>query len=157
MFRIGDIVQAQISFVVIPIKGGRRKMLSVLRSLALLDGNFSMVCDIRTKFKPFLNFWQYTTRQPAIAIEGAPKLQRLKWKIGYDEVNEEAEKRLAEKRIQTAMEVDQEAEAEAEWALKKGPGKIQHVQKHSVAEHEPQNTVNKMLVSAFINMPQSMF
>ncbi|KAH9953324.1 hypothetical protein BGW80DRAFT_1468665 [Lactifluus volemus] len=39
-FRIGDIVEAQVSFVVIPVKGGRRKMLSVLRSLALIKGNF---------------------------------------------------------------------------------------------------------------------
>ncbi|KAF8809758.1 hypothetical protein BYT27DRAFT_7093807 [Phlegmacium glaucopus] len=45
MYRVGDIVQAQFSFVVIPIKGNRRKMLSVLRSLALLDGSFSMVCN----------------------------------------------------------------------------------------------------------------
>jgi hypothetical protein len=43
MFRIGDIVQVQLSFVVIPVKNGRRKMLSVLRSLALLDGSFSKV------------------------------------------------------------------------------------------------------------------
>ncbi|KAF8240411.1 hypothetical protein L208DRAFT_1156497, partial [Tricholoma matsutake] len=42
-FRIGDIVQAQLSFVVIPIKGGQCKMLSVLRSLALLDRNFGQV------------------------------------------------------------------------------------------------------------------
>ena len=43
MFRVGDIVQAQVSFVVIPLKGGRRKMLSILRSLALLDGSLSTV------------------------------------------------------------------------------------------------------------------
>jgi len=38
MFHIGDIVQVQLSFVVIPVKGGHQKMLSVLCSLALLDG-----------------------------------------------------------------------------------------------------------------------
>ena len=48
MFRVGDIVQAQVSFVVIPLKGGRRKMISVLRSLALLDGSLSTVWDLRT-------------------------------------------------------------------------------------------------------------
>jgi hypothetical protein len=42
-FRLGDLVQAQLSFVVIPIKGGHRKMLAVLRSLAMLDGNFGQV------------------------------------------------------------------------------------------------------------------
>ena len=46
MFCISDIVQAQLSFAVIPIKGGRRKMLSILRSLALLDGSFSVVCNL---------------------------------------------------------------------------------------------------------------
>ena len=42
-FRNGDIVQVQLSFVVIPVKGGHCKMLTVLRSLALLDGSFSQV------------------------------------------------------------------------------------------------------------------
>ncbi|KAF8801145.1 hypothetical protein BYT27DRAFT_7011805, partial [Phlegmacium glaucopus] len=37
MFRTGDIVQAQLSFVIIPVKAGQRRMLTVLRSLALLD------------------------------------------------------------------------------------------------------------------------
>jgi hypothetical protein len=46
MFRVGDIVQAQVSFIVIPMKGGRRKMLTVLRSLALLDGSLSTVWDL---------------------------------------------------------------------------------------------------------------
>lgn len=41
MFRVGDIVQAQLSFVVIPVKAGRRKMLTILRSLALLDKAFT--------------------------------------------------------------------------------------------------------------------
>ncbi|KAF8219531.1 hypothetical protein L208DRAFT_1071909, partial [Tricholoma matsutake] len=42
-FHLGDIVQAQLLFVVIPVKGGQRKMLVVLRSLAMLDGNFGQV------------------------------------------------------------------------------------------------------------------
>ncbi|KAF8234667.1 hypothetical protein L208DRAFT_1151686, partial [Tricholoma matsutake] len=37
MFCVGDIVQVQLSFVVIPLKGGQRKMLTVLQSVALLD------------------------------------------------------------------------------------------------------------------------
>ena len=40
-FRVGDIVQVQLSFVVIPVKAGRRRMLTVLRSLALLDEAFT--------------------------------------------------------------------------------------------------------------------
>ena len=43
MFHVGDIVQAQASFVVIPIKGGQWKMLTILRSIALLDGSLSKV------------------------------------------------------------------------------------------------------------------
>ncbi|KAF8240311.1 hypothetical protein L208DRAFT_1546952, partial [Tricholoma matsutake] len=39
-FRIGDIVQAQLTFVVIPMRGGKRKMLSILRSIALIDERF---------------------------------------------------------------------------------------------------------------------
>ena len=44
MFRIGDIVEAQVSFIVIPVKGGRRKMLTVLRSLALIKETLKKVC-----------------------------------------------------------------------------------------------------------------
>jgi hypothetical protein len=47
-FRKGDIVEAQLSFVVAPIKedpvkGKQYKMLVVLRSMALLDTKFSSV------------------------------------------------------------------------------------------------------------------
>jgi hypothetical protein len=45
-FRIGDIVEVQMSFVGIPLKGQNFKMLSVLRSIALLDGTFSRVTRI---------------------------------------------------------------------------------------------------------------
>ncbi|KAF8896010.1 hypothetical protein BD779DRAFT_1466051 [Infundibulicybe gibba] len=41
VFRIGDLVEVQVSFTVVPLKAGKRKMLSVLRSIALLDGQFS--------------------------------------------------------------------------------------------------------------------
>ncbi|KAF8879257.1 hypothetical protein BD779DRAFT_1407445, partial [Infundibulicybe gibba] len=37
VFRIGDLVEVQVSFAVVPLKGGKYKMLSVLRSIALLD------------------------------------------------------------------------------------------------------------------------
>ena len=50
MFWVGDIVQVQLSFVVIPVKAGRRKMLTILRSLALLDKVFTinLVCQLKT-------------------------------------------------------------------------------------------------------------
>ena len=44
MFRIGDIVEAQVSFIVIPVKGGRRKMLMVLQSLVLIKETLKKVC-----------------------------------------------------------------------------------------------------------------
>ncbi|KAF8076944.1 hypothetical protein FPV67DRAFT_1406351, partial [Lyophyllum atratum] len=42
-FRIGDIVEIQVSFIVVPLKGERFKMMTVLRSIALIDGTFSKV------------------------------------------------------------------------------------------------------------------
>lgn len=41
MFRIGDIVEIQVSFVMVPLKGDRYKMITVLRSIALINGAFS--------------------------------------------------------------------------------------------------------------------
>lgn len=43
VFRVGDIVEMQISFVVIPVKGEQYRMVSILRSIALIDGTFSKV------------------------------------------------------------------------------------------------------------------
>ena len=34
-------------------------------------------------------------KEPVIAVKGLSKLLNLKWKVRYDEVNEEAEKRSA--------------------------------------------------------------
>ncbi|KAF8236765.1 hypothetical protein L208DRAFT_1250718 [Tricholoma matsutake] len=45
MFWAGDIVQAQVSFVAIPVKGGKCKLLSMLCSLALLEGQFASVSN----------------------------------------------------------------------------------------------------------------
>lgn len=42
-FRVGDIVEAQVSFKVVPLKAGKRKMLVVLRAIALMDGAYSKV------------------------------------------------------------------------------------------------------------------
>ena len=37
MFRVGDVVEAQISFEVIWLKGKHQKMIVILRALTLLD------------------------------------------------------------------------------------------------------------------------
>jgi hypothetical protein len=42
-FREGDIVEAQLSFSLVPIKRGFYKMIAVLRSVTLLDSSFSQV------------------------------------------------------------------------------------------------------------------
>jgi hypothetical protein len=42
-FRIGDIVEVQMSFIAVPLKGQNYKMLTVVHSVALLDGFFSQV------------------------------------------------------------------------------------------------------------------
>lgn len=36
-FRIGDIVEAQLSLVVIPMRGGKFKMITVLRAITLIE------------------------------------------------------------------------------------------------------------------------
>ncbi|KAF8810962.1 hypothetical protein BYT27DRAFT_7336378 [Phlegmacium glaucopus] len=41
IFRIGDIVEAQVSFIVVPLKDNKHKMIVVLRLIALLDTHFS--------------------------------------------------------------------------------------------------------------------
>jgi len=55
-FKIGDIVEAQVSFVGVPLKGGKVRMMAVLRALTLLDCHHSMV-----RVKPFGSFNSYTT------------------------------------------------------------------------------------------------
>ncbi|KAF8810295.1 hypothetical protein BYT27DRAFT_7092378, partial [Phlegmacium glaucopus] len=43
IFCIGDIVKAQVSFIVILLKDGKHKMIVILRLIALLDMHFSKV------------------------------------------------------------------------------------------------------------------
>ena len=43
IFCIGDIVEAQVSFIAAPLKNNKYKMIVVLRSIALLDPTFSQV------------------------------------------------------------------------------------------------------------------
>lgn len=46
IFRIGDIVEAQVSFIAVPLKNNKYKMIVVLRSIALLDATFSQVRSV---------------------------------------------------------------------------------------------------------------
>lgn len=42
-FKAGDIVEAQCSFIVLPMRDGRQSMKIILRALSLLDDTFSKV------------------------------------------------------------------------------------------------------------------
>jgi len=42
-FRVGDIVEVQITVAAVPVKNNKHKMIIQLRSLALLDGSFADV------------------------------------------------------------------------------------------------------------------
>jgi hypothetical protein len=44
LFRVGDIVEAHFSFVVNPVRSNMYQMFLVLRGLALLDNNETLVC-----------------------------------------------------------------------------------------------------------------
>jgi hypothetical protein len=43
IFRLGELVEAQISFIVVPLKGDTVKMHTVLHAIVLLNGEFSKV------------------------------------------------------------------------------------------------------------------
>jgi hypothetical protein len=43
MFRVGDLVQVELSFVVVPRNGERRKMKAILRTIALVNDSFAKV------------------------------------------------------------------------------------------------------------------
>jgi hypothetical protein len=42
-YRVGDIVEVQVSFTVVPLRGQKYKMLSVMRSIALMNNKFTEV------------------------------------------------------------------------------------------------------------------
>ena len=44
-FAIGDIVEANFSVIVMPVKNNKFQMMLVLRGLALLDSSLTTVCD----------------------------------------------------------------------------------------------------------------
>jgi hypothetical protein len=43
VFRIGDIIEVQLSFIVVALKGKGKKMLTTLHSMALLNGVYAKV------------------------------------------------------------------------------------------------------------------
>jgi len=47
-FHVGDIVEANFSVVVLPVKQNKHQMMLVLRGLALLDSSLTIVREIHT-------------------------------------------------------------------------------------------------------------
>lgn len=43
IFQIGDIVKIQVSFIIVPLKDDKHKMMVMLRSIAFLDPHFGQV------------------------------------------------------------------------------------------------------------------
>ncbi|KAF8868776.1 hypothetical protein BD779DRAFT_1683078 [Infundibulicybe gibba] len=76
-FRVGDLVDVQLSFVIVPLKEQRYKMVTVLHSIALVNGSFSQ--EARKKRAATSNLLSMVT---------APTLKR---RVGY--VTEQDEKR----------------------------------------------------------------
>lgn len=46
-FRVGDIVEAKATLMLIPLRGGHFKISAVLRSLTIIDATFTQVRKIR--------------------------------------------------------------------------------------------------------------
>lgn len=56
IFRVGDLVEAQVSFIGVPLKNNKYKMMVVLQSIALLNATFSQVrscypCSVALTYK----------------------------------------------------------------------------------------------------------
>ena len=54
---------------------------------------------------------QQTTKEPAITVENPSKLRTLKRKVGYDELNNKIEKRMAGKCSIQTMRISKEVES----------------------------------------------
>ncbi|KAF8333312.1 hypothetical protein F5887DRAFT_1080341 [Amanita rubescens] len=75
MFRNGDIVEAQLTAMMVPMKGGTFKMMAVLHCLTLLDSSYSQESFARS----------IALSKMPIEVGGIGRKSILKRKIGYDE------------------------------------------------------------------------
>ncbi|KAF9465393.1 hypothetical protein BDZ94DRAFT_1307255 [Collybia nuda] len=86
LFRIGDIVEVQLSFVVVPVKNNRSKMINVLRAVTLLDPKYQMdSAIIRNRAEH-----NHTRHNPNIT---------LKRKVGYCDEAEKTPSKIAKMTI----------------------------------------------------------
>ncbi|KAM6490326.1 hypothetical protein JOM56_014303 [Amanita muscaria] len=73
IYRVGDIVEVQVSFTVTPVKEGKRKMRTILRSIALINRKFTQDANKKR---------MQATAQPQ--YQPPTQTLQLKRKIGYD-------------------------------------------------------------------------
>jgi hypothetical protein len=93
---MGDIVEAQLSFVVFPIKEAKFKMALILRAIALLDHTETDVSQ-SIYYIPFQRLKKKQHIQKALHCRSSisrpsttlPPVTRLKRKAGYDEKEDE--------------------------------------------------------------------
>ncbi|KAF8340895.1 hypothetical protein F5887DRAFT_1076842 [Amanita rubescens] len=96
-FRVGDIVEAKATLMVIPLKGGEFKLIAVLRSLTLWDAQFTQIAQLamHSRIKKLM----------------MPTSSPLKRNIGYDEDDAEAEvEQNKHKNTETGQSNAQEAD-----------------------------------------------
>lgn len=88
-FKTGDLVEAQVSFVGVPLKGGGTKMMTVLRALTLLDCQQSMVSingklQIQTLTHSYLHKQDAQREKTKLAFMPSSRVGTpLKRKVGY--------------------------------------------------------------------------
>jgi hypothetical protein len=94
MFRIGDVVEAQLSFLVIPVKNKRYKLMLTLHALLLVDPSLSMVSTTLHVLLRVPTVWQKAAvgRFQAV-IRQMPTIPRPKRRVGFAEEDEVAEAR----------------------------------------------------------------
>lgn len=105
-FRIGDIVEAQMSFVTIPLRGKQFKMLTILRAITLLDSKPRVVSCNKT-----LKLLLITCSQDAeIArigqkVPAIPIVPKIKRKVGYlDKEVEETRRKVSKLSVDTNLD-----------------------------------------------------
>ena len=93
-FRLGDIVEAQLSFAAVPIKDGKQKLLMVLRALTLLDSTPTKASCCELMFGYHVNQWlnncknAHMNRLKDIQRQEVVKPKTLKRRVCYSEEDE---------------------------------------------------------------------
>ena len=113
IFQEGDIVELQISFIVVPLRDQNSRMSIVLRSISLLEGEFTQASD-SDPLRPTQRFT--STEQDAfvksasMAKRSKPRTKSLKRKVGYiDEEVSATQTKLAQMEIEEAREGEHDA------------------------------------------------